>query len=251
MNPHFIFNALNSVNSFIATNDERAANRYLSEFSGLMRAVLENSEEDFIPLSKEIELLQKYTKLEHFRFQDKFDYDILVDDAIPTNQFKIPPMLLQPYIENAVWHGLRYKKEKGFLTITHPKMTRFHISLDQAIETVLYSISNNLGGEIFIPKGPSYRILDLAKAIAPNCKTKVTGIRLGEKIDEELISKNESGRVVDLGKYYAVLSSTNLKAEKFYFKKFKKVKKNFIYSSGSNNKFLSIKELKKIIHREF
>lgn len=117
MNPHFIFNALNSVNSFIATNDERAANRYLSEFSGLMRAVLENSEEDFIPLSKEIELLQKYTKLEHFRFQDKFDYDILVDDAIPTDQFKIPPMLLQPYVENAVWHGLRYKEDKGNLLV--------------------------------------------------------------------------------------------------------------------------------------
>lgn len=143
------------------------------------------------------------------------------------------------------------QKKKGFLPITHPKMTRFHISLDQAIETVLYSISNNLGGEIFIPKGPSYRILDLAKAIAPNCKTKVTGIRLGEKIDEELISKNESERVVDLGEYYAVLSSTDLKADKFYFKKFKKVKKNFIYSSGSNNKFLSTKELEKIIHKEF
>jgi LytS/YehU family sensor histidine kinase len=82
-----------------------------------MRAVLENSEEDFIPLSKEIELLQKYTKLEHFRFQDKFDYDILVDDAIPTDQFKIPPMLLQPYIENAVWHGLRYKEDKGNLLV--------------------------------------------------------------------------------------------------------------------------------------
>ena len=74
MNPHFIFNALNSVNSFIASNDERTANKYLSDFSHLMRAVLENSEEDFIPLQKEIELLDLYTKLEHFRFQDKFDY---------------------------------------------------------------------------------------------------------------------------------------------------------------------------------
>ena len=87
MNPHFIFNALNSVNSFIAMNDERTANRYLSDFSKLMRSVLENSEEDFIPLSKEVELLQLYTQLEHFRFQDKFDYEFEVDEAIPMNDF--------------------------------------------------------------------------------------------------------------------------------------------------------------------
>ena len=82
-----------------------------------MRAVLENSEEDFIPLEKEIELLQLYTKLEHFRFQDKFDYNIHVDKNIKVDDFVIPPMLLQPYIENAVWHGLRYKKTKGYLEI--------------------------------------------------------------------------------------------------------------------------------------
>ena len=117
MNPHFIFNALNSVNSFIATNDERTANKYLSDFSQLMRSVLENSEEDFIPLKKEIELLDLYTKLEHFRFQDKFDYSIDVDETIDVEDFQIPPMLLQPYIENAVWHGLRYKNEKGHLNI--------------------------------------------------------------------------------------------------------------------------------------
>ncbi|WP_339755807.1 histidine kinase [uncultured Winogradskyella sp.] len=117
MNPHFIFNALNSVNSFIATNDERTANKYLSDFSQLMRSVLENSEEDFIPLKNEIELLDLYTKLEHFRFQDKFDYSIDVDDSIDVEEFQIPPMLLQPYIENAVWHGLRYKADKGHLNI--------------------------------------------------------------------------------------------------------------------------------------
>ncbi|MDO5972409.1 histidine kinase [Flavivirga aquimarina] len=117
MNPHFIFNALNSVNSFIASNDERTANKYLTDFSLLMRAVLENSEEDFISLEKEIELLELYTKLEHFRFQDKFDYSITIDENINVQDFIIPPMLLQPYIENAVWHGLRYKKTKGRLEI--------------------------------------------------------------------------------------------------------------------------------------
>lgn len=117
MNPHFIFNALNSVNSFIAQNDERTANRYLTDFSTLMRSVLENSEEDFILLEKEIDLLELYLKLEHSRFKDKFDYELLVDETIEQSQFLIPPMLLQPYVENAVWHGLRYKKEKGFLKV--------------------------------------------------------------------------------------------------------------------------------------
>lgn len=117
MNPHFIFNALNSVNSFIASSDERTANKYLSDFSQLMRSVLENSDEDFIPLSKEIELLELYTKLEHFRFKDKFDYTITVDENLQVNEFVIPPMLLQPYVENAVWHGLRYKEERGTLKI--------------------------------------------------------------------------------------------------------------------------------------
>jgi tetratricopeptide (TPR) repeat protein len=117
MNPHFIFNALNSVNSFIATNDERAANKYLSDFSQLMRSVLENSDEDFIPLAKEIELLELYVKLEHSRFQNKFDYTIQVDDELKLSEFVIPPMLLQPYVENAVWHGLRYKENKGTLEI--------------------------------------------------------------------------------------------------------------------------------------
>jgi LytS/YehU family sensor histidine kinase len=134
MNPHFIFNALNSVNSFIAVNDERNANRYLTEFSALMRSVLENSDEDFIPLTKEIELLELYVKLEHNRFKEKFDYTISVDKNISLDQFSIPPMLLQPYIENAIWHGLRYRKEKGNLEISIKKRDE---------ETVLVIIKDN------------------------------------------------------------------------------------------------------------
>ncbi|OWW27395.1 sensor histidine kinase [Zobellia sp. OII3] len=117
MNPHFIFNALNSVNNYIAKSDERSANRFLSEFSTLMRSVLENSEEDFIPLAKELEQLELYVKLEHSRFPDKFDYQLNVDKKVDVSAFEIPPMLLQPYIENAIWHGLRYKEDKGRLTI--------------------------------------------------------------------------------------------------------------------------------------
>ncbi|TLP82246.1 histidine kinase [Maribacter sp. ACAM166] len=118
MNPHFIFNALNSVNNFISKSDERSANRYLSDFSTLMRSVLENSEEDFIPLEKELEQLELYIKLEHSRFEDKFDYQIHVDENVPVTNYQIPPMLLQPYIENAIWHGLRYRDSKGVLSVS-------------------------------------------------------------------------------------------------------------------------------------
>ena len=117
MNPHFIFNSLNSVNSFIARNDERSANKFLSEFSRLMRAVLDNSKHEFIPLTREIEILELYLNLEHFRFQDKFDYMFEVSPELEQEAFSVPPMLIQPYIENAIWHGLRYKNEKGFLKV--------------------------------------------------------------------------------------------------------------------------------------
>lgn len=123
MNPHFIFNALNSVNSYIALNDERAANKYLADFSKLMRSVLENSELDFIPLQKELELLSLYMKLEHERFKDQFDYELNIDPALADSKMEVPPMLLQPIIENAVWHGLRYKKSKGLLSVNVTKST--------------------------------------------------------------------------------------------------------------------------------
>ncbi|MGV6861676.1 MAG: tetratricopeptide repeat-containing sensor histidine kinase [Putridiphycobacter sp.] len=117
MNPHFIFNSLNSVNSFIAKKDEKSANKYLAEFSKLMREVLECSQEDFISLRKEIDILKRYVNLEHFRFNSHFDFNFYVDDKINLDEYQIPPMLVQPFIENAIWHGLRYKTEKGLLDI--------------------------------------------------------------------------------------------------------------------------------------
>lgn len=118
MNPHFIFNALNSVNHYISQNDERAANKYLSDFSKLMRAVMETSKHDLISLAKELDILKIYLQLEHSRFPDKFNYTFKVEETIDPTEFKLPPMLVQPFIENAVWHGLRYMDEKGILTIT-------------------------------------------------------------------------------------------------------------------------------------
>jgi len=115
MNPHFIFNALNSVNNFIAKNDEKAANKFLSDFSKLMRKVLDYSQKDFIHLEEEVELNQLYLKLEHFRFRDKFDYTF--ENNLDDLDVEIPPMLIQPFIENSVWHGLRYKEGHGQLSV--------------------------------------------------------------------------------------------------------------------------------------
>lgn len=117
MNPHFIFNSLNSVNQFIAQNNELEANRYLTSYSKLMRNIMENSNKDFTPLSKELEQLKEYLELEHIRFRDKFNYQIEVDPSIDTDSVLIPNMLIQPQLENAIWHGLRYKEENGFLIV--------------------------------------------------------------------------------------------------------------------------------------
>lgn len=117
MNPHFIFNSLNSVNQFISENKELEANKYLASYSNLMRNMMENSNKDFISLSNEMEQLKKYLDLEHLRFQDKFDYEIVLDEAIDSEVVFIPNMILQPHLENAIWHGLRYKEEKGSLIL--------------------------------------------------------------------------------------------------------------------------------------
>lgn len=121
MNPHFIFNSLNSVNQFIATNNELEANQYLTKFSKLMRGVMENSTEDFIPFQQELDLLQNYLALEKTRFADKFDYEIHVEESLNMQSLQIPGMLVQPFLENAIWHGLRYRTEKGFLKLSFEK----------------------------------------------------------------------------------------------------------------------------------
>jgi tetratricopeptide (TPR) repeat protein len=117
MNPHFIFNSLNSVNQFIAQNNELEANKYLSSYSKLMRTVMENSNKDFIPLSVELEQMKEYLQLENMRFSDKFTYAVEIDEKIDTDAVFIPNMLIQPQLENAIWHGLRYREEKGHLLL--------------------------------------------------------------------------------------------------------------------------------------
>lgn len=117
MNPHFLFNSLNSVNQFIAQNNELEANKYLTSYSNLMRNTMENSNKDFVTLSNEIENLSKYLELEHLRFKDKFQFEIKVDENLDPDTTWVPNMIIQPHLENAIWHGLRYKEEKGLLKL--------------------------------------------------------------------------------------------------------------------------------------
>ena len=117
MNPHFLFNSLNSIQRYILENDRKASNKYLSKFSRLMRLVLENSKKPLIPVNDELEALELYLELESMRFKDKLSYSIELDDLMDATAFQIPPLLLQPFVENAVWHGIMHKDSPGCITI--------------------------------------------------------------------------------------------------------------------------------------
>ncbi|MDC0417217.1 UDP-N-acetylglucosamine 4,6-dehydratase (inverting) [Candidatus Pelagibacter sp.] len=139
------------------------------------------------------------------------------------------------------------QKNSDYFPVTNEKMTRFNITLKEACKMVLWTFENLKGGEIFVPKIPSFKIIDLAKAIDPKKKIKYIGIRPGEKIHEEMITSSDGNNTVDLNnKYYAILNNSNKKLLSSYSSA-KKVKENFSYSSGNNNKFLNINEIKKLV----
>lgn len=117
MNPHFIFNTLNSIQYYMYQHDKLATNNYLTKFSNLMRRVLENSQHTSVSLNDELDALRLYLELESLRFRDKFEYEINVDEEIDTLMYKVPTMLIQPYVENSICHGLMPKTEKGFVKI--------------------------------------------------------------------------------------------------------------------------------------
>jgi len=142
------------------------------------------------------------------------------------------------------------KRHDGVIPITHPEMTRFNISLQAGVDMVMYAIGNNLGGEIFVPKIPSYKILDVAIAISPNCKTEVVGIRPGEKLHEEMITETDSLSTIDLGKYYAILPSVSDRLTKEDFLKHHnatEVAPGFKYNSGTNTEWETIETIREKI----
>jgi len=117
MNPHFIFNALNSIQHFIMNSDESGASKYLNKFAKLIRSILNNTEKTSVSLKDEVESLRLYIELEMLRFENKFDFDIDVDTNTDLDFYEVPTLLIQPYVENAIIHGLVPKKEKGHLQI--------------------------------------------------------------------------------------------------------------------------------------
>ncbi|EGM71381.1 UDP-N-acetylglucosamine 4,6-dehydratase (inverting) [Shewanella sp. HN-41] len=142
------------------------------------------------------------------------------------------------------------KKKEGILPITHEEMTRFNISLQDGVNMVMYALQHHLGGEIFIPKIPSYKILDIAHAIAPECEIQVVGIRPGEKLHEEMITDTDSLHTIDLGRYYAILPSVSYTyTEDEYVKHHKAVKVpfGFKYNSYTNTEWETIEGLRKLI----
>jgi len=141
------------------------------------------------------------------------------------------------------------KRKEGVLPITDERMTRFNISLEEGVEMVLYAISNAWGGEIFVPKIPSYRIVDVATAIGPECEQKIVGIRPGEKIHEEMITEADSYTTVDMGQYYAILPQVPIWSKEKYLNEFdaKEVTPGFSYNSGSNEEWLSVDDIRALI----
>ena len=117
MNPHFIFNALSSINNFILKNEKSFASEYLIKFSKLIRLILENSKQPLISLGLELDALKLYTDIEKLRFEQQFDYELFVDPEVDTTSIKVPPLILQPFVENAIHHGLMPKQDKGSLQI--------------------------------------------------------------------------------------------------------------------------------------
>lgn len=118
MNPHFVFNSLTAIQSYIFRNEPYLAGKYLANFSKLVRLILENSRLDLIPISKEVETLTHYLELQSLRFEGKFEYSIYIDPDIDTEHHTIPPMLAQPFIENAIEHGIIHLSEKGIIKIS-------------------------------------------------------------------------------------------------------------------------------------
>jgi len=142
------------------------------------------------------------------------------------------------------------QREKGFLPITHKEMTRFNISLDEGAELVVFALHNQLGGEIFVPKIPSYKILDVAEAVAPGCELRDVGIRPGEKLHEEMITATDSLDTIDIGKYYAILPAISFSYTREDYLKYHnavRVPDGFSYNSGTNSDWETVESLRQKI----
>lgn len=143
------------------------------------------------------------------------------------------------------------KRKEGVLPITHTGMTRFNITLEEGVDMVMYAIENAWGGELFVPKIPSYKITDVTTAIAPDCKIEVVGIRPGEKLHEEMITETDSLQTYDCGKYYVIAPSLHSWKLADWIKIFNanKVPEGFKYNSGTNSEWVSPEEIRILVKK--
>ena len=131
MNPHFIFNCLNSINRYIVKSDQTTASLYLTKFAKLIRLILDNSNSKNVLLTNELDALKLYIEMEALRFDKKFTYEINIDNKLATDCIEVPPLIIQPYVENAIWHGLLHKESSGHLSI------RLHIADDSLLKCII------------------------------------------------------------------------------------------------------------------
>ena len=195
MNPHFIFNSLIAIESYIYDNDPATAGAYLSKFAQLMRQTLENSAEEYITLEKEILALQNYLTLQQLRFENTFNFTIHVDDAIDTSQIHIPPMLTQPFIENAIEHG--FKKNQGTGQIQINFKLKDNCLLGEVIDNGIGIYQNQKPQEI--------------KPIHKSMALSITTERLqllnkgaSKKISLNIQELNKEGTVTGTGVYFSI-----------------------------------------------
>ncbi|HNB80538.1 MAG TPA: histidine kinase, partial [Chitinophagaceae bacterium] len=189
MNPHFIFNCLNSINRYVIKSEIKTASLYLTRFARLIRLILDNSENKFVVLSNELEALRLYIEMESLRFDQRFTFDIHVEENIETDQIEIPPLLIQPFVENAIWHGLLHRESEGHLQI--------NLRLDDPF-LVCEIIDNGIGRE----KAKEYK-----------SKTAPTRKSLGMKLTEERLKMNSgpdsgSQKIVDLKDEHGLATGT-------------------------------------------
>jgi len=177
MNPHFIFNSLNSIQQFILKGDVESANKYLSQFSRLIRLVLQYSEANFITLDEEIDMLHLYLSLEKTRFGDSFEYNIYLEESIDVDEIKIPNLMVQPFVENAIWHGLMHKEGNGKVEI--------HFSLPDERTLQCEIVDNGIG---------RHRSEEIKKMKSVNVKHQSKGLQLIK--DKSEILKQQFGKEV-------------------------------------------------------
>jgi len=181
MNPHFIFNCLNSIKLYTLENDSATASEYLTKFSQLIRLVLENSRSEKVTLEKEIETLKLYIEMEAMRFKNKVRYCVKIDKNIDAAYIEIPPLLIQPYVENAIWHGLMHKKEGGLVNI--------HIAIEDEHLLHIEISDNGIGRE----QASAYKSKSVTRQ--KSFGLKMTSERIG--VINHIYQTNTSVQIID------------------------------------------------------